>query len=755
MNKKTALCFLFLLAAVVLQAGNDTADIGRDIKELEAQSREARGNRRVDVLNDLAYAHISISPAKCIQYAQQALTQAKASGYVIGQARALQNLGIGNAITGKPQTALEFLQNALETIKKTDDRKRYAKILDNIGTIYYRIGKPQKALEFQLESLKLERELGNTPGIASVLSNIGITKQHLFDSAGALDYYLQSLKMYDSLEDKNRKIQREVSNVLMNIGIVYVELNRPKEGQDHLRRALKIKETIGDKAGTAQVYGSLAAAHQILKEYAQALEINRKALTLAEEIGLNTLIPRCTGNIGAIYVEMKDYNGALKYYRRSLAVGKETGDKLIEGLALASIGKVQVHLRDYKGALKNIRQSLAIAAEIKKKDLELRGYKYLARLYEDKGDFKNALEYYKRLHQTDKDLLAEANQQQVNRLQARYQSEQKAKEIEVLTKTNEIKDLRLEKAALTRNTLIAGFVMVSFILALLFKKYLYLFAFWKRQKHVGRFRLIDKIAAGGMGTVYKARSITDRGAIAAVKVLKDELFTHEISKKRFKRESALTDKLEHPHIVEIIERGESNNQLYIAMEHLEGETLEQRMDTNGPLPIGQSLHIMKQVTQTIAFIHGKNIIHRDLKPANIMLVSRDGDPDYVKLLDFGLARMEFDTRITHTGNFLGTGEYISPEQILDADSSPAGDLFAMGVTFYRMLCGRSPFPGETALEIMNKIIRSDPEAVSLLRPGIPAQLDRLVMQLLDKQPGKRPTAAQASELLGKIRADSD
>ena len=130
-----------------------------------------------------------------------------------------------------------------------------------------------------------------------------------------------------------------------------------------------------------------------------------------------------------------------------------------------------------------------------------------------------------------------------------------------------------------------------------------------------------------------------------------------------------------------------------------------------------------------------------------MLVEKDGDANFVKLLDFGLAKMEFQTRLTQSGNFVGTIEYVSPEQLLNADSSPAADIFSLGVTFYKMLCGRSPFPGETVVEVMGRILKTEAPGVSECREDIPEELDTLIIRMMEKKQEQRPTAESIRDSL--------
>jgi serine/threonine-protein kinase len=281
---------------------------------------------------------------------------------------------------------------------------------------------------------------------------------------------------------------------------------------------------------------------------------------------------------------------------------------------------------------------------------------------------------------------------------------------------------------------------VLIIFVLLFKKYMYLFSFWKKQKYIGQFRLMEKLGSGGMGTVYKAQNLMDKSDIVAVKILRDDLFNSISNQKRFKREATIIDKLSHSNIIKLFEIGFLKDKIFIAMELLEGKTLEEKIKEAGQLSIRVGIHIMRQISDAIAYIHSKNIIHRDLKPANIIIIETDNDSNFVKLLDFGLAKMELESQLTQSGNFIGTLEYVAPEQILDAHSIPANDIFSMGVIFYNILCGKRPFAGENAIEVMRKIIMKEPVRVSEFRPEIPGVLNDLVMAMIDKQPARRPSA---------------
>jgi serine/threonine protein kinase len=236
-------------------------------------------------------------------------------------------------------------------------------------------------------------------------------------------------------------------------------------------------------------------------------------------------------------------------------------------------------------------------------------------------------------------------------------------------------------------------------------------------------------------------------------VLKEEMFLDESSRKRFKQEAAIIDQLDHPNIVKVIERGESKQNLFIAMEYLQGITLTEKITANERLNVKEALHIMIQIADAMAKIHSKNIIHRDLKPDNIMLIEKKGDPNFVKLLDFGLARTQYQTRLTQTGIVIGTISYLSPEQISGKRSCAASDIYALGTIFYEMLTGNKPFIGETTTDIMKQILGKTPVEPLQCRDDIPRELNHLVMRMLEKEIKSRPVIFDVLAYLQDIESN--
>lgn len=295
------------------------------------------------------------------------------------------------------------------------------------------------------------------------------------------------------------------------------------------------------------------------------------------------------------------------------------------------------------------------------------------------------------------------------------------------------------------------FAIISYFSIHFIRHMFHIIAFWRKSQFVGKYRILEKLGAGGMGTVYKARNLLDSHEIVALKVLKEELFADESNRKRFRQEAAIIDQLDHPNIIRVFERGQAREKMYIAMELLEGKTLTQKIKAESLMETDEALHIMIQVSDAMSRVHSRGIIHRDLKPDNIMLICRDQDPLFVKLLDFGLARMEYQSRLTQSGMVIGTLNYMAPEQISGSEYSTATDVYSLGVIFYEMLTGIKPFSGESTLGVMRQIMNDTPVEPMELRFDAPSELSDLLMAMIEKDGDERPDIDEVSGILKHIR----
>jgi tRNA A-37 threonylcarbamoyl transferase component Bud32 len=257
-----------------------------------------------------------------------------------------------------------------------------------------------------------------------------------------------------------------------------------------------------------------------------------------------------------------------------------------------------------------------------------------------------------------------------------------------------------------------------------------------------------------MGDVYLAHHLL-LGSRVALKVLAGERAGDQLAARRFVREARSAFRVDHPNCIRVTDLGAAEGRLYIAMEYLDGRTVAEELAVDGPIAAGRAAHIAAQIAEALAHAHGLGLVHRDLKPENVMLVTREADADYVKVLDFGLARI-FDEHgdlagtaislspLTKEGLVFGTPEYMSPEQASGGKVGPESDVYALGAVLYHMLTGAVPFGGATFTEILSRHVREPPVPPSLRRPDrdIPHTIDALVLECLAKSAAARPSGAR-------------
>jgi eukaryotic-like serine/threonine-protein kinase len=250
----------------------------------------------------------------------------------------------------------------------------------------------------------------------------------------------------------------------------------------------------------------------------------------------------------------------------------------------------------------------------------------------------------------------------------------------------------------------------------------------------GRYRLVRRIATGGMGEVWQADD-TVLGRRVALKVLVEELAADARATRRFVREARATAKLAHPNVARVYDFGRDGGAPFLVMELLEGETLAARL-ASGPLPPAEAARVAAAVADALDAAHRRGIVHRDVKPSNVML-TRDGE---VKVLDFGIAAAADETHSTTGSGMYATVAYVSPERVAGEPATPASDLYSLGAVLYELLCGRPPFLGPPAL-VARAHLQDQPVPVRQLAPWVPARLAETCEAALAKDPARRPSSA--------------
>jgi serine/threonine protein kinase len=271
----------------------------------------------------------------------------------------------------------------------------------------------------------------------------------------------------------------------------------------------------------------------------------------------------------------------------------------------------------------------------------------------------------------------------------------------------------------------------------------------------GDYELLEGIARGGMGVVYKARHKSLNRIVAVKMILAGPLATRQFIQ-RFRAEAGAAAALQHPNIVAIHDVGVHEGQHFFSMDYVEGQNLAQLVGKQ-PLPSRKTAEYLQQIAEAIHYAHERGILHRDLKPSNVLIDAFDQP----RVTDFGLAkRLHHDSELTLSGQVLGSPNYMPPEQAA-AKRGLVGrrsDVYSLGAILYHLLTGRPPFVGETLTDTLQDVVNKEPVPPRLLNPSVPRDLDTLCLKCLEKEPARRYQTAQAlaegcfSQLDGKLCA---
>src|SRR5262245_17907419 len=252
-------------------------------------------------------------------------------------------------------------------------------------------------------------------------------------------------------------------------------------------------------------------------------------------------------------------------------------------------------------------------------------------------------------------------------------------------------------------------------------------------ERLGNWVIFKELGRGGMGRVFLAQEELT-GRQAAIKILAGELAQEVGFLHRFQREIDSLSKLDHPNIVRFIESGLENGHYYYAMEFVEGQSLDDILLNNGKLPWREVLDIAVQICPALRHVHDHGIIHRDIKPPNILRTSQG----QVNQADFRIAKVFASSHLTATGGVVGTAEFLSPEQAAGKPVTKRSDIYSLGVVLYTLLTGRTPFVGNSFVDLLHKHRYAQFDPPRKVVPNIPYELDDIVCKLLAKEPDKRP-----------------
>lgn len=258
---------------------------------------------------------------------------------------------------------------------------------------------------------------------------------------------------------------------------------------------------------------------------------------------------------------------------------------------------------------------------------------------------------------------------------------------------------------------------------------------------VDHYEITRMLGHGGMSRVYLARDLSNQQTVV-LKFPNDDLIGNVGVFERYKRESEIGNRINHPHVQHMLNMGEKRSEEYLVMEYIEGKTLREVLEEQDgkPLPTTEAIGLTVQICDALTYCHEHGVFHRDIKPENIM-VQKDGS---IKLIDFGVALLAGARRVTWRGltGTVGTPDYMSPEQIRGERGTASSDVYAVGVILYELLCGHPPFEGENVFAVMNQHATQDPPPILDCRPDLPPALATVVMKAIRRDAEKRHKSMQ-------------
>jgi serine/threonine protein kinase len=262
---------------------------------------------------------------------------------------------------------------------------------------------------------------------------------------------------------------------------------------------------------------------------------------------------------------------------------------------------------------------------------------------------------------------------------------------------------------------------------------------------LGPYVLEELLGEGSMGIVFRASR--DDGTVVALKVLRPELSGDSAYRRRFEREGRIASTLTHPHLVEVVDRGEAEGWTYLASRYVPGESLAERLGREGPLPVEDVVRLAGEVGTALDTLHASELVHRDVKPSNVMLAETGAE-----LTDFGVARGTADSVLTTPGRVVGTVDYLAPEVIRGEPAEPSADVYSLGCLLYECVTGAPPFGSKPFAEAAVAHISEEPPDPSVTRRDLPRQFWTALRHALAKDPSDRPPTATAYALMLRVSA---
>jgi len=744
--KRTILMLVVLLSvSAVWVSGEEKAPF--DPAAAEKKLITATGKDKSALLNDLADHYLYKDQEKAISLCNESLLNIRQFPDLVLEGRAYMLKGVALRDQEKFDPALTELVKARALFQQARDEGMEAIACSFLGDLYIKMGRFPEAAEVIERAIPIETKLNDPRNLAIAYFKLGNVYYARGDQQKALENFLKSQQIAET-----NQILDAAPHIANSLGNVYSDLGEETKALEYYWKAYNLLKDTPQKGNTAMTLNNIACTYKNLKQYPQAERYFQETIDFTRKAGLREPEAKAEHNLGNLLGMQNNWSGAIPHYLNALRMKTDLNDLNGQALARKELANAHFQLKDLRKAKEQLLLAVPIFEKIKSTKLLADSYEQLSQVSAKLGDFRGAYESHQKFSETRNEILNREKNDKIVEMQQKYEAGERQKQIESLSKNNQILEQksRIQSLHLSRARLqvFLGIALVLLLLtvgALFFRRYLYLLAFWKKRNYIGHFRLEGEIAQGGMGVIYRAKNLVADTGPVALKVLREEMAADEKQRRRFIQEGNIIDELDHPHIVKVYERGETNRRLYIAMEFLDGKPLagiiREAAQRGEQIPLSLCLHLMRQTVAALASVHERAIVHRDITPGNIFVTRTGGDPNFVKLVDFGIAKSFTVTGLTEAGEILGTINYLSPETIEHREPTAASDIFSLGVVFYELLTLEKPFLGDDPLQVIRQVLEKNPLAPARFRGDIPADLDGLVLAMLEKHPENRPSGA--------------
>lgn len=457
---KSFLCLGFICCAHFLPAQNQKLD---SLTTLFNNYHKA-DVQKVDLLIAVCEATQGEKNRKELleKYAPQLINLSIQTGSNKGRAYGLLYMGDSKSLNSESEKAIDYIEQSLRTMQEIKDKAGMGKCYQELGQLMRTVGKQEKAIDHFLKAIEIRKEIKDTNSLSGSLMSLGTVYDHIGNYEQSLNYYFQTLHYSEAMGDKNRTCEAYIC-----IGIVFYEQSKYQDAIDNMNKALVAGGEKISKQNLIYINNNLGISYLGLRNFKKALEYQFMTLHLSEEIGDDRGYVMCNGNIGGIYLEMKNPKEASNYYLKAIERGEKVNYAIGLTFSYNGMGSCYKGMNQPGQAITYYLKALKTAKEINYKSEMRTSYMYLSEAYEQQNNYKDALLYHKLYSDLKDSILNEESLKQTTELNVRYETDKKAKEIELLTKDQELKDKTLKQQRLVRIGLIIGlglFLVISFLL---------------------------------------------------------------------------------------------------------------------------------------------------------------------------------------------------------------------------------------------------------------------------------------------------